>query len=255
MPLAPSLTVTIIALNEAENLPDALASVAWAREVVVIDAESRDATADIARAAGARVITRPWPGYAAQKNFADAHAHGEWVLNLDADERVTPELRQKIEAAIETPNGCVAFYVRRRNFYLGRWLRHSGWYPDYQLRLYRRGAGEWRGAYVHESFHARGSIGRLDADLLHYSVKSLAEHHERLGRYTTLAAQQLAAAGTRVSLAQLLLAPLLAFFKSYVVKRGFLDGTPGLCVAYFAAHYVFLKYAKRWESQGLRLDA
>lgn len=244
------LSVTIITHNEAHNLPDALASVAWADEIVVVDSESTDQTVEIARAAGARVIIHPWPGYAEQKNFAETQASHPWILNLDADERVTPELKARIGQVIKaaTPTHQ-AFYVRRRNCYLGRWLRHSGWYPDYQLRLYQRGSGQWRGEFVHESFHPHQTAGYLEADLLHYSIRSLTEHHERLGRYTTLAAQRLKAEGKRVSVRHLVMLPALTFFKSYVLKLGVLDGLAGLYVSYFAAYYVFLKYAKRWEDQ------
>ncbi|MBX7223216.1 MAG: glycosyltransferase family 2 protein [Blastocatellia bacterium] len=243
------LSVTIITHNEVENLPAALASVAWADEVIVVDSESTDTTVEIARQAGAKVFVRPWPGYAAQKNFADAQASGNWILSIDADERVTPELKSLIEKTIRANPPQVGFYVKRRNFYLGRWLAHSGWYPDYQLRLYRPGGGTWKGNFVHESFQTEGLTARLPADLEHYSIRSLQEHHERLGRYTTLAAAAMQAEGKQTSVARIMIAPVLTFVRSYIFKLGILDGFPGFCVSFFAAYYVFLKYAKRWESQ------
>lgn len=241
----PPLTVVLITRDEAANLPAALDSVAWADEIVVVDSESTDGTADLARARGAKVFVRPFPGYAAQRNFGDAQATGDWVLHLDADERVTPELRERIQNLLSTKNEKTsAFTVRRRNRYLGRWLKHSGWYPDRQLRLYRRGAGTWRGDFVHESFQPDGPVGHLDADLLHFSVASLAEHHARMNRYTDLAAAQLLEKGKNIPAWRVWLLPPLTFLKVFFFKLGFLDGFSGFCVAWFAAHYVFLKYGK-----------
>jgi (heptosyl)LPS beta-1,4-glucosyltransferase len=223
---------------------------------VVVDSESTDGTADLARAHGAKVYVRPFPGYAAQRTFGDEQATGDWVLHLDADERVTPELREKIQSLLSSKDETTsAFTVRRRNSYLGRWLKHSGWYPDRQLRLYRRGSGRWRGDYVHESFQPDGTVGRLDADLLHFSVASLAEHHARMNRYTDLAAAQLLQKGAKIPAWRVWLLPPLTFLKVFLLKLGFLDGFPGFCVAWFAAHYVFLKYGKartRDRESGIR---
>ncbi len=241
----PSVAVIIIARDEAARLPAALDSVAWADErIVVVDAATTDATAEVAAAHGARVVRRPFAGYAAQRNFGDTLTTCDWIFCLDADERATPTLGDAVRRAVAAPNSRVAFTIRRRNRYLGRWVRYGGWYPDRQLRLYRRGAGRWRGEFLHESFEPTGPVGRLDGEIEHDAIASLAEHHAKMNRYTDLAAQELRAAGRRASLWKLLLWPAATFFKAYILRLGFLDGFAGLCIARFAAHYVFLKHAK-----------
>lgn len=240
----------MIARNEEDRIADALASVPWADEIIVVDAESTDRTAAVAREFTDRVIVRPWPGYAAQKNFADAQASHEWIFSIDADERVSAELTAALLDWKSREPDCDGYQLARLAWYLGRWIRHSGWYPDYQVRLYRRDRAQWRGDFVHESVHVSGGrIGKLNGDLLHYTRRSLAEHHEVLGGYTTLAAKSDLNQGRKITLAHLLIRPPLAFFRSYVLRLGFLDGVPGLMIAYFAAYYLFLRLAKSWESQ------
>jgi glycosyltransferase involved in cell wall biosynthesis len=243
------ISVTIITRNEEDRIAEALASVAWADEIVVVDAESTDRTVEIARRYTDRIIINPWPGYAAQKNFADRQASHEWILSLDADERVSPELRQSIERLKREGPRHDGYRIPRRAWYLGRWINHSGWYPDYQLRLYRRDCARWQGDYVHESVQVEGRVGTLTGDLWHLTRRSLAEHHEVLGRYTTLAAEGDLAQGKTVGFLDLLLKPPLTFLRSYLLKQGFRDGIPGLVIASFAAYYVFLKQAKLWEKQ------
>jgi (heptosyl)LPS beta-1,4-glucosyltransferase len=241
----PTLAVIIIARNEAARLPAALDSVAWADErIVVVDTTTTDTTAEVATAHGARVVWHPFTGYAAQRNFGDTLTTCDWIFCLDADERATPPLHKAIHTAMQTPSPCVAFTVRRRNRYLGQWVRYGGWYPDRQLRLYRRGAGRWRGEFIHESFEPMGPVGHLDADIEHEAITSLADHHAKMNRYTDLAAQALLAAGQQCPFWKLLFWPPATFFKTYFLRLGCLDGFPGLCIAWFAAHYVFLKYAK-----------
>lgn len=239
------ITATIITFNEERDLPAALESLSWADEIVVVDSESTDRTVDIARGATDRVFVRPWPGYAAQKSFAADQATHDWIFNLDADERVSPELAAEIVRVknVDDPGGA-GFEMPRKTFYLGRWIKHSGWYPDYKLRLYHRRRARWRGDYVHESVEASGPVGRLAGEILHYTVNSISEHHQRLDRYTSLAAQEMVENGQSVSLAGLLLSPAVSFLRSYVFKLGFLDGVPGIAIAYFAAYYVFLKNLK-----------
>lgn len=246
-----NISVTIITLNEEDRLGDALDSVAWADEIVVVDAGSTDRTVEIARQYTDRVIVRAWPGYAAQKNFADSQASGDWILSIDADERVSPELRHTIEELRHYGPRHDGYRLARRAWYMGRWIRHCGWYPDYQLRLYRRDRACWTGEYVHESVRVDGSVGTLSGDLWHLTRRSVGEHHEVLGRYTTLAAEQESLRGKRATLTRLLIQPLLTFLRSYVLKQGFRDGIPGLVISSFAAYYVFLKYAKLWEKQHL----
>jgi (heptosyl)LPS beta-1,4-glucosyltransferase len=244
------ISATIITLNEEENIAEALETLAWADEIIVVDSESIDRTVEIALRFTDKVITQKWLGYAAQKNFATEQATNDWVFNLDADERVTPELQRRIETLKQSDGiDAAAFEMPRKVFYLGRWIKHSGWYPDYKIRLYNRTKGRWQGDYVHESVKVEGAVKRLDGDILHYTVRNASEHHLRLDRYTTLAAQEAFEKGKRSSFAKMAFAPFATFIKSYLFKRGFLDGYQGLAIACFAAHYVFLKYIKLWELQ------
>ncbi|MBI4468722.1 MAG: glycosyltransferase family 2 protein [Acidobacteria bacterium] len=243
------ITVAMITRNEEDRIVDALASVPWADEIVIVDAQSTDRTVEVARRFTDRIFVRSWPGYAAQKNFADDQASHEWVFSLDADERVSSELSESILDRKSKEPDCDGYRVARRAWYLGRWIRHSGWYPDYQLRLYRRSNARWRGDYVHESVWLQGRLGQLDGDLLHFTRRNLAEHHTVLGKYTSLAADSDLALGRRVTLLQLLFRPPLTFLKSYLLRLGFLDGTAGFMIAGFAAYYVFLRLAKSWEKE------
>jgi len=249
------ITATVITLNEEHNIADALESLAWADEIIVVDSESADRTVEIARGFTDRVFVRPWPGYSAQKNFAAEQAGNDWIFSLDADERVSKDLANEIEKlkGVAEPNGA-GFEMSRLTFYLGRWIRHSGWRPDHKLRLYDRRRARWRGDYVHEALEVDGKIERLSGDLLHYTVRDASEHHLRMDRYTTLAAEQSYSEGKRVSVASLMVSPALVFLRSYIVNLGFLDGVPGLAIARFAAHYAFLKNLKLWEKR-MKRDA
>jgi glycosyltransferase involved in cell wall biosynthesis len=243
------LSVTIITRNEAADIGAALASVAWADEIVVVDAESGDDTAAIARGSGARVVVRPWPGYIAQKNYAASIASHDWILSIDADERVTPELGAEIRTLLQAAPPEKAFRVPRVTFHLGRWIRTTDWYPDYQTRLYDRRAAEWSGRYVHEAVSVRGATGRLRGELQHYAYRDIADHLETIDRYTTLAARQMHEAGRRATLADLVFHPPAAFLRNYVARGGFRDGSAGFIVSRMNAYYVFLKFAKLWELQ------
>lgn len=242
----PKLTATIITLNEAAHIEACLASVAFADEILVVDSGSTDGTPDLARAKGARVVVRDWPGYSAQKNFAAAEAAHDWILSVDADERVSPELAREIQSTLTGELSAAGYRLPRVTWHLGRWIRTTDWYPDYQLRLYDRRRAEWNGRRVHESVTARGPVGQLRNDLQHYAYRDISHHHQTMDRYTTLAAEQMAAEGKDASLAGLLLHPPAAFFRNYVLKRGFMDGAPGAIVSAMNAHYVLLKYAKLW---------
>lgn len=248
------ITATIITFNEADYIRAACESVDWADEILVVDAESIDATREIAARCGARVICRPWPGFAAQKQFAaDAAAH-DWVFSLDADERVSPELRASIEDLLYAKGAPLAdgYRVARRSFYMDRWIRGGGWYPDHQLRLYRRTRGRWQGAHVHESvkLDAGARIATLKGDLLHYTGRDAAYHHRMIGeRYAPLSALQMFEAGRHTSPFRVAIAGPTAFARSYLLKGGFRDGFAGFCIARFAAHHAFLKNLLLWEMQ------
>lgn len=240
------LSACIITFNEERNIRDCLESVRFADEIVVVDSGSTDRTVEIARAMGARVIVKDWPGHIEQKNFAIDQAGGEWVLSIDADERVTPELRAEIEHALAEPQGYEGFSMPRLSFYLGRWIRHSGWYPDRKLRLIRRGRGRWGGVNPHDHLACDGPVRALRGDLLHYSYRDIADHLKTIDFFTTIAAREKHKRGAR-ALPGMIFGPPLKFLKAYVLKLGFLDGLPGLVVAVLGSYYVFLKYAKLFE--------
>ena len=244
------VTATIITRNEAANIEAALASVAWADEVIVVDSESTDGTADLARRRGARVEVRPWPGYSAQKNYAASIASHDWILSLDADERVTPPLADEIRALLAADPPRRGYRVPRVSHYLGRWIRGTDWYPDYQLRLYDRRAGEWNGRRVHESVALKGSPGVLSRELEHHPYRDISHHLATIDRYTTLAADEMRANGRRVSLAGLVLHPPFAFLRNYVLRGGFRLGGVGFVVSVLNSYYVFVKLAKAWSRPG-----
>jgi glycosyltransferase involved in cell wall biosynthesis len=243
----PKLTVTVITRNESANIAAALESVRWADEIVVVDAESTDNTVDIARRYTNRIIVRPWPGYVAQKNFAAAEASHDWIVSLDADERVTPALRDEITHTLASSPGAAGFRIPRVTFHLGRWIRSTDWYPDYQLRLYDRRRGQWTGRYVHESVRVDGPVGRLRGELQHYAYRDVAHHLQTMDRYTTLAARQMFEDGRRAGWVDILITPRLTFFRNYILRGGFRDGMAGLIISAMNAYYVGLKFAKLWE--------
>lgn len=248
------ITATIITFNEADNIREACLSVAWADEILVVDSESTDATREIAVECGARVINRAWPGFAAQKQFASDEASHSWILSLDADERVTDELRASIEKLKQADESQLAdgYRIARRSRYMGRWIRGGGWYPDYQLRFYPKTRGRWEGAYIHESVKlpAGARIKTLKGDLLHYTARDAAYHHRMIGeRYAPLSARQMYEGGRRTSPFGIATAGPAAFIRSYFLKGGFRDGLAGLAIARFAAHHAFLKHLMLWEIQ------
>jgi glycosyltransferase involved in cell wall biosynthesis len=245
-----SLSVAIVALNEEERLRACLESVVWAEELVVVDAGSSDKTVAIAREFTDRVLFRAWDGYGTQKNFALGQCHGDWILSLDADERVSDALREEIQATLGGGRPEVGFYLPRRNLFQGRWVRHGGLYPDWQLRLFRQGRGAFVERAVHESVRVNGPTGRLAAPLIHESYRSIGDAVVRLNRYSDLAAAELARAGRGGSLVDLLIRPAWRLVSMYLLRVGFLDGWRGLVLAGLHAHYVFLRAAKvrerRW---------
>jgi glycosyltransferase involved in cell wall biosynthesis len=245
----PKLSVTVITKNEAGDIGDALASVAWADEIVVVDSQSSDETATIARQYTDRVVVRAWPGYIDQKNHAASLASHDWILSLDADERVTPELAAELRAVLAAPSRAAAYRIPRVTYHLGRWIRSTDWYPDYQLRLYDRRGAEWTGKYVHEAVTVRGDIGQLRGELQHYAYRDIADHLDTIDRYTPLAARQMYESGRRAGLIQLAGHPPLAFLRNYLAHGGIGDGAAGFIISAMNAYYVFLKFAKLWELQ------
>ena len=240
----------VITKNEEQNIADCLASARWADELIVVDAESADKTVELAHASGAKVFVRPWPGFGLQKNFGMAQASSDWILILDADERVTEELRDEVRACLDRwqPSAPVACRIPRRNFFYGAWVRRAGVYPDYQVRLFRRGSAQYNDVAVHENLLVEGAIGTVAGHLDHYTERRIQDHFKKFSLYTTLAAQEKAKRVRTVRWIDLAFRPLVVLVKTYVLKQGFRDGVRGLIVCVFASMYTFVKYAKLWDA-------
>lgn len=245
------LSAILITRNEQANIAECLASVAFARECIVVDSGSTDDTVAIARAMGAHVVqTRDWPGFGPQKNRALAEATQPWVLSIDADERVTPELRDEILAVVNADAaGPQAYEMPRRSSYCGQYMAHSGWYPDRVTRLFRRGAARFSDDVVHERVIVDGAVRRLKSDLLHQSFPDLESVLDKLNRYSTAGAQRMHARGKRASLSGAVLHGLWAFVRTYVLQRGFLDGRMGFVLAVSNAEGTYYRYLKLWLAQ------
>lgn len=238
------LSVAIITRNEERNLPACLASVAFADEIVVVDHSSNDRTIEIAREHGARVIeTADWPGFGPQKNRALDACTGDWILSIDADERVTPELRAEIEHVLAQARFDV-YEMPRRSYYVGRFMRHGGWYPDRCRRLFRHGVARFSEARVHESLVTDRPIGRLSAPLVHYSFRSLEDVLDKVNRYSSASAQTLIEQGATPGLLTAIVHGLAAFTRTYVFKLGFLDGKYGFMLAVSNAEGSYYRYVK-----------
>lgn len=239
----------LITFNEEEKVGAALESLApVCNEIIVVDSFSTDRTLEICRHFTDRVVQRPWPGYREQKQFAAELARCDWVLSLDADERLSRELQSSLKVwKQEETNGPVGFYLPRITFFMGRWIRHTTWYPDWQLRLFRRSAGRWIGGHVHERVAVDGTVGRLTGHIEHFTYSSLSEYLRQLERFSDLAARDYFERRRTVGLPRLLVYPPLVFFKNYCLKAGFLDGKPGLMVSVLAAISTFFKLARLWE--------
>lgn len=244
-PHIPRLSACIIAMDEADRIGDCLDSLDFCDELLVVDSHSSDSTRTLAAARGARVIERDWPGHVAQKEFAIRAAQHDWVLCVDADERISPGLREEILALRERGfPGHAGWRMPRLCSYLGRWIRHGNWYPDRQLRLFDRSRGHWGGHDPHDKVQLQGSFGELSGDLIHHPYRHFADHLSTIDKYTTTMAQGLHERGKRSSVLQVVLRPSWKFVRFYFLKRAFLDGWRGLLLAYLAAHYTRLKYAK-----------
>ena len=257
--MPPMLSVAIITKNEEANLGRTLASVKWADEIVVVDTASTDRTVDVARSFGAHVYDEPWQGFAASKNSAIAKCTGTWILSLDADEELSPELQQQIRHLLPSNPPTDAFYIRRRNLFLGRWIKHGGFYPDPKLRLFRRTAAsfastpQFEDRPVHETITFDGKASTLDYDIIHHAYPTLETYIEHMDRYSSLGSELLVASG-RISrswtsfVAHVLIAPEATFLWNYFFRLGFLDGREGLLLHLYHATYTSWKYAKAWQT-------
>jgi glycosyltransferase involved in cell wall biosynthesis len=238
------ISATIITFNEERNISRAIESLRCCDEILVLDSGSNDRTAEIASNLGARVIEASWHGYAAQKNIAMDLAANDWIFSIDADESLSEALEAEIWQIKKAGPKFDGYTVPRLAQYMGRWIMHGGWYPDRKIRLFNKQRAQWVGEFVHETVKITGSIGHLNSNLLHFTCDSLSEHLRTMDSYTTLAAQEIAAREKIVPLSKLLFDPPWTFFQTYVLKLGFLDGVEGLTIAYMAAFYNYVKYAK-----------
>ncbi len=238
------ISATLITWNEERKIARAIESLRCCDEILVVDSGSTDRTVEIAQKLNARVVDSPWYGYSKQKNLAAAQAANDWILSLDADEALSEALEAEIWQLRKKGPEYDAYTMPRMAQYLGRWILHSGWYPDRKVRLYDRNRATWVGEFVHESVEVTGTVGHLKSNILHYTCESLSEHVRSVDRYTTLAAQEVASRGEQIGWPRLIFEPGFTFVRTYLFELGFLDGLEGLMIANMAAMYTFLKYAK-----------
>lgn len=245
----PTVAAVVITKNEERNIGACLASLRWVQDLIVVDACSTDRTVGVARKYTPRVFIRPWPGFGPQKNYGIAQATADWILIVDADERVPDELHEEIIRSIETaPSDLAGYEIPRRNFFYGRWIQGGGLYPDRQLRLFRRTAGRYDDVLLHEHLHVEGRIHHLVFPLDHYSMPMIKDHVRKMMRYTTLGAQEKLKHRSKVTALDIAGRHLVTIVKTYLFRRGYRDGLHGVVVALFAGLHTFVKYAKAWES-------
>ena len=240
------ISVVIVTKNEEINIEDALKSVADAKEIVIVDSFSTDKTIELCKKYTGKVYQHEWQGFARQKQMAVDYSEGPWVLILDADERVTPELKAEIIGTISNTNSN-GFYMPRENYFIGKWIKHSGWWPDNTLRLFKKDKGRLEPREVHEKVVVQGSTGYLKNPIKHYTYRSVSDFVERMERYSTLAAKEIRKNSGNAGLFSIAIKPLATFIKMYFLRRGFLDGTRGLILALLYSYYTLLKYVKVWE--------
>jgi glycosyltransferase involved in cell wall biosynthesis len=248
--MTPKLSVAIITYNEESNIRRTLESVKWADEIVIVDSGSTDRTVEICREYTDNVFHQDWLGFARQKNLAIDKTSGDWVLSLDADEPIEPALADEIRTIISSPHAYDGYRIPRRTFFLGKQIRHGGWYPDYNLRLFRKGKGRFEERTVHEAIRVDGHVGKTHDAILHYANPDLATYLSSINKYSSLAVDVMGERGIsrfKTSLLNILFRPVLTFVLKYFFRLGFLDGKHGLVLNLFHSYYVFAKYAKAWE--------
>lgn len=242
-----AVSAVIIALDEEDNIKKAIKTVEWADEIIVVDSGSKDKTVEYAKKAGAVVYKREWKGYIDQKNWANSKAGGEWILSIDADERVTPDLKSEIIKVIKSGTELNGFYIPRRAVFLGRKIKHCHWYPDYQLRLFRKKKALWKGGLVHERIEVKGTAGKLKNDLIHYTYKNIDDQTAKLNKYSSLWAMDAFKKGKRTGILAIAIFPAATFLNVYFLRLGFLDGYPGFVIAKSLAYYSLQKKMKLYQ--------
>ena len=244
-----TISAAVICKDEEDHIEECLQSVSWCDEIVVVDSGSTDRTVELARKHAHHVIHNEWPGYVAQKNFALEKTTSEWTLCLDADERCTPEVEKELKRECSSHNPPTGFEVRRHTHYLNRWINHGGWYPNWKLRVIRKGQGQWKGTDPHDKLIAEGEVKRLDAEIVHYTYRDFAQQIETINHFSDVVVQEWKKSGKKPSLLKTLFHPPIKFLECYVWKRGFLDGRAGFVIAVASAFYIFAKYTKLWEKR------
>lgn len=252
------ISAVIITYNEEKRLERALKSLEGVvSEIVVVDSFSTDSTVETAKKYTDKVFKRKWTNYADQKNWANEKASNPWILSLDSDECLSPQLKTEILRLKDREPQADAFSMPRRVFYLGRWIRHSGWYPDRKIRLFRKNKARWEGPYVHEKLKLDGKVAKLQGDIHHFTYRDISDHMQRINRFSGLGAQKLYAAGKKARWLHLLFLPPVRFVRTYILKAGFLDGFPGLVIAVLSGYAIFARYAKLKEiwKKGERIES
>jgi glycosyltransferase involved in cell wall biosynthesis len=243
------VSIAIITKNEESNIRECLESVRWADEIIVVDSGSTDATAAICREFQAQFFLEEWKGFPRQKNSAIAKTRNEWVVSLDADERITPELRQEIEKTLDQYPKYDGYLIARKNFFLGHWIKHCGWYPDYNLRLFRKSKGHFKERAVHEKVEIQGTMGYLKNPLEHNTYRTLSDFFIRMEPYSSLAAQEMNQEGKKYRFRDLVFRPPFTFFQMFFLRLGFLEGYRGFLLSRLYSYYTFAKYCKLRELQ------
>ena len=247
------ISATIITLNEACDIKDCLESLRWVDEIIIVDSGSTDCALDICRQYNAKIFINPWRGYVNQKNYALEKASHEWIISLDADERLSEQLTKQIkETLMQKEIEADGYFMPRRTFYLNKWINHGGWYPNYQLRLFRRDKGSWQGDDPHDYVKINGATGYLSGDILHYSYKDINDHLTKIALYTSIMAKGEFEKGATFRFSNLMIKPIAKCMNMYIIKLGFLDGFQGIAIAFLGAYYVFLKHLTLWEIESCK---
>jgi glycosyltransferase involved in cell wall biosynthesis len=245
----PKISAVIITFNEEKNIERCLQSLDWADEIVIVDSCSTDHTVALCQKYTSRIIVHNWEGFVKQKIYATAQASNDWIFSIDADEEVSPQLKSDLLKIKQSISSTVAYRMPRKMFYLGKWIAHGSWYPDYKVRLFDRKHGRWVGLEVHEFWQADGRCEKLPGEIFHYSYQNLTDHVHKINTLTTKAASEMLHKGKRATFWHILINPYLKFIKSYFIQAGLRDGFVGLIIALMGSYYVFLKYLKLWELQ------